>query len=480
MKKPLACFFLALSLVLLCHPPSRAMRSVQTGVEGLWQGTLEIGPVKLRLLFKLGKTTDGTLSGTLDSIDQGAMGIKLDAVMVKEKTITIELKSIGGAYEGTFNDDETQILGHWRQGGQSLPLVLKRVEKAPELNRPQEPKKPYPYDEEEVIYDGGEAGVKLAGTLTLPRAQAPFSAVVLITGSGPQDRNEALMGHKPFLVLADHLTRKGIAVLRSDDRGIGKSTGSFAKATTEDFANDALAGIQYLKSRKEINAKQIGLVGHSEGGVVAPMVATKSQDVAFVVLMAGTAITGEEILYLQGGLIAKANGAGDDAIARQRALQQAMFTVIKGEKDDAVAEKKLRETTTKVMAELSEEQRKAAGLTEAGMEAQAKTLLSPWFRFFLTYDPAPTLRKLKCPVLAINGELDLQVPAKENLPGIARALEEGGNDDYTVVKLPRLNHLFQTTATGSVSEYGKIEETMSPVALDTISDWILRRTNMKR
>jgi pimeloyl-ACP methyl ester carboxylesterase len=386
------------------------------------------------------------------------------------------MKMIGGSYEGKFNKEGTEIAGQWRQGGQSWPLVFKRGEGVAQVNRPQEPKKPYPYDEEEVVYENKAASVKLAATLTLPRGQGLFPAVLLITGSGPQDRNETVMGHRPFLVLADHLTRQGIAVLRADDRGVGRSTGNFAAATSEDFASDALAGIEYLKSRKEVNPQQIGLIGHSEGGMIAPMVAIKSSDVAFIVLMAGPGLVGEEILYLQSALMSKVMGVGDEAIGRNRALQEKMYAIAKQKKDTAVAEKKLRELIAQMAEGLTEEQKRQMNAAPAAMESQLKMVLSPWFRYFLTYDPRPTLTRVKCPVLAINGELDLQVPPKDNLPAIAKALAAGGNKDHEVKELPKLNHLFQTAKTGSLAEYHAIEETIATVALETVSTWILKHT----
>jgi pimeloyl-ACP methyl ester carboxylesterase len=340
--------------------------------------------------------------------------------------------------------------------------------------RPQEPKKPYPYDEEEVGYENKRVGVRLAGTLTIPRGQGPFPAVLLITGSGPQDRNESVAGHKPFLVLADHLTRQGIAVLRVDDRGVGGSTGSVPNSTTEDFAADVTVGIEYLKTRKEINPKQIGLIGHSEGGVIAPMVAAQSGDVAFIVLMAGTGLAGEEILYLQGQLILKANGASAGQLAKQRATQESMFKILKEENDPVTAEKRLQEELSK---SLTAEERKKV---EQAIAVQIKQVNTPWFRYFLTLDPRPALRKVKCPVLAINGENDLQVPATENLREIEAALKAGGNRDIAIVRLPKLNHLFQTSETGSPSEYIKIEETIAPIALKTMGDWVLKQTATQR
>jgi pimeloyl-ACP methyl ester carboxylesterase len=343
--------------------------------------------------------------------------------------------------------------------------------------RPQEPKRPYPYGEQEVIIDNKNAGVKLSGTLTTPNTGGPFPAVLLISGSGPQDRDETIMGHKPFLVLADHLTRIGVAVLRVDDRGVGRSTGAFLECTSEDFAEDVLACIEFLKRRSTIDSARIGLIGHSEGGLIAPMVAARSADVAFVVLMAGPGLPGEEIFYLQGDLIAKAEGVGDAFTKRNRAAQQRLFAIVKEETDRGIIEKKARQEIAALMAAMPEGQRKAAEASPSFVENQIVMLLLPWFRFYLTHDPRTELMKVYCPVLAINGDKDLQVPAPENLSAIAHALKTGGNKDFSIVSLPNLNHLFQTSLTGAISQYHKIEETISPVALSAISDWILKRTN---
>jgi len=275
----------------------------EISIEGIWEGKLKVPGTELRIVFKISKNPDGTLTGTLDSPDQGVTGIQVEKIIFEDNTLYVEINPIGGTFEGKISNDFLTIEGNFKQAGQSLPLMMKKVNKTIEIYRPQEPKKPYPYLEEEVFYENKEAKITLAGTLTLPSQEGLFPVVLLITGSGPQDRDEAIAGHRPFLVLADYLTRQGIAVLRVDDRGVGRSTGDFSPATSEDFASDVLAGIAYLKTRKEINPKKIGLIGHSEGGIIAPMVAVKSPDVAFIVLMAGTGLTGEEILYLQGALI---------------------------------------------------------------------------------------------------------------------------------------------------------------------------------
>lgn len=465
---------LLLVAVACCAAPAAAQdkEPVAKGPEGYWMGPLKAGAIDLRIGFKI-TAKDGKLSGTLDSPDQGARGIKAESVAFKDGKLTVAVKSIGVEFEGELSKDGSEIKGEWRQSGSNLALTLKRLEKEPTFARPQDPKRPYPYRDEEVAYENQKAGVKFGGTLTLPKGDGPFPAALLITGSGPQDRDESLLGHRPFLVLADHLTRKGIAVLRVDDRGVGKSTGSTTNSTTADFADDALAGIAYLKTRKEIDSKKIGLIGHSEGGLVAPLAASKSADVAFVVLMAGTGITGEEILYLQGRLINQANKATDKAIAEQVRIQKLLFGIVKETKDNKEAIKRFEEAWEKELAKMTDKEKEDA--KKAPLKKQLEAVTSPWFRYFLTYDPLPALRKTKCPALAICGEKDLQVPPKENLPAIEKALKEGGNKDVTIREFPGLNHLFQTCKTGALSEYAVIEETFAPAVLEAISEWVLKR-----
>ena len=452
--------------------------SPSKGLEGIWQGTLDAGGAKLRLVVNVTKQPDGKLAATLDSPDQGATGIPLDSVTLTGAAVRFELKSAGGVYEGTLNQEGTAIEGRWSQGPGSFPLVLTRAEKPPAAPlRPQTPKPPYPYDTEEVSYENGAAGVRLAGTLTLPRAKGPHPAVLLISGSGQQDRDETILGHKPFHVIADYLTRRGVAVLRVDDRGVGGSAAgpSLEKATSEDFAGDVVAGVGYLKSRKEIDPKKVGLVGHSEGGMIAPMVASKSADVAFVVMLAGPGLPTEEGFAAQVTAIARANGESEAAVAWKRRLLGRVFSVMREERDDAAALRRAHEERAKLLAELSADERKSYGLAGDEMEGIIRIMLTPWFRFFTAYDARATLGKVRVPVLALAGEHDLQVvPAKEHLAAIAAALKAGGNRDYTTRELPKLNHLFQTSETGSPAEYGRIEETVSPAALELIGDWILK------
>jgi hypothetical protein len=453
----------------------RSNAAATAGIEGAWMGALKLPNGQLRIVFHISRGPDSSLIATMDSPDQGATGVAVDEVTWTTGHLHLGLKAIQGAFEGNLRPQADSIDGSWTQGGASFPLVLGRTESAPQILRPQEPKPPLPYDAEEVSYQNPRAAITLAGTLTLPRGGGKFPAVLLITGSGPQDRDEQVFGHRPFLVLADYLTRRGIAVLRADDRGVGKSTGDFRSGTSEDFAGDVLAGVDYLKSRKEIDPSQIGLIGHSEGGIIAPMVAARSKDIAFIVMMAGTGVTGEQVLYMQDSLISKAGGASDSAIHVSRALEEQIFTVIKQNASADSTEPALRKLVSEALANEPDMRKLDSNAINKAVEMQVRQLLSPWLRYFLTYDPAPTLKKVSCPVLAINGEKDFQVPPAQNLPAIEAALKEGGNKNYTVKELPGLNHLFQTASTGSPDEYVKIEETMAPMALSTIGDWILKQ-----
>jgi len=450
-----------------------SQESVKTSsIVGDWSGVLDVGIAKVTLVLHIQQNLDGALSATVDTLEQKVNGTLIDLVTFDDRSLRFEIKAAFAKFEGLLIKNESEISGQWTQAGQSFPLAFERGIKSVEApNRPQEPKLPLPYTEEHISYNNPEADVTLSGTLTLPPSKGPFPVVLLIAGSGPIDRDETVFGHKPFLVLADYLTRQGIAVLRFDKRGCGKSTGNYDQATSQDFSDDVLAGIAYIKSRKELNLNQIGLVGHSEGGIIAPIVAAKSKDVAFIVLMAGTGVTGEKILYEQGALVQRALGETEDTINQCRKFQEQMFTIVKKESDPQIAAEQLQEISKNYLATLPVTQEKVT--LESLKTARVNT---KWFRYFLTYDPIISLKQVRVPVLALNGELDLQVSSKQNLPVISQALEESGNRDFTIIELPRLNHFFQTCETGSIAEYEKIEETISPLTLNLITEWVLART----
>lgn len=428
---------------------------------GDWHGVLKVGPSELRLGLTVTTGPDGALAGQLTSPDQGDAAIALSEVRGQDGKLSFSAPPIHGRFEGAWDAAQQAWVGSWTQGV-SLPLTLTRGP-VPVAARPQTPSRPYPYREEEVAFDSAP-GVRLAGTLTLPPGKGPFPAVVLITGSGPQDRNETLAGHQPFLVLADHLTRKGLAVLRFDDRGVGKSTGGFAAATSSDFAVDAEAAAAFLRGRPEIAAGKVGLLGHSEGGMIAPMVAAKDPKIAFLVLLAGPGVPTRALMAAQRQAVMAALGASPETIARSQALMTKIDDAVLRSKDPAAA----RAEATRLLSEAG------GDLPPVAAAVQASMIGSRWYREFIAYDPGPALAKIRVPVLALNGDKDMQVIAQQNVPALRAALRE--DQDATVMALPGLNHLFQTAGTGSPQEYGRIEETFSATALEIISNWIVART----
>lgn len=468
---------IALGICLVATLPARAVEPA--AFAGDWAGALDVGGQKLRLVVHL-VNTSGAWSGSMDSLDQGANGIPFSLVTVDGARLHLEIAAIGGSYDGTLSDDGKTIQGTWKQSGASLTLDLARGEAAsmPEPKRPQEPKPPFPYRAEDVTIPG-PGGITLAGTLTLPQGTGPFPAVVLISGSGAQDRDELVFNHRPFLVLADHLTRQGLAVLRMDDRGTGKSTGHFATATTEDFAQDVTAEVAFIRARKDIDGKRVGLVGHSEGGIIAPMVASRSGDVSFIVLMAGVGVPMEHIIVRQLSQILKASGAGDEVIAFNAKAMGRMCTIAKADQDSILVRARLELAADSLSAEFAAMDSSQAAVGRQMLNRGIDMVSSRWFRYLLRLDFTAALKKVRVPVLAINGSLDIQVDPRENLPAIEKALRAGGNPDVTIREMPGLNHLFQTATTGSPMEYASIEETMSPEAMKVVSDWIAARTSAR-
>jgi len=431
-------------------------------LDGDWDGALTVQLMKMRLAFHFKTGPHGTL-GTADSIDQQTNGLPVSAISRRGDHVRFEMPLQQIVIEGDLADGGRTLNATFTQGGQTMPLVLTRRaagEAQAVLRRPQTPVKPYPYAEEEVAIDDAAAHVRLAGTLTLPKGAGPFPAVILVAGSGPNTRDEPIMGHQIFLVLSDYLTRQGIAVLRYDKRGTGASKGDYATATTMDFADDADAAVAYLKTRKEVDQRHIGLIGHSEGGLIAPIVAARDPSVNFIVMMAGPGVNGALIWTEQYRLILKAAGISDDKVAAAVAQRKRMIAILQTEPDLAKAADKLRAVM-------------GPAIPKDQQEALITLINTAWFRDFFAYEPAPTLRKLRIPVLAIAGGKDLQVPPDQNLPAIRAAL--AGDKEAEIEEIPNLNHLFQTAVTGGVGEYGQIEETIAPVALKTISDWVLKQ-----
>jgi pimeloyl-ACP methyl ester carboxylesterase len=435
------------------------------GIEGTWQGTIEEGAVKLRLAVHVKRGPSGEYSSTLDSIDQGVNGILVKATTFSGNRLHLEFPTLAASYDGTLSSDGLQISGTFTQGA-PLPLTWKRLDVPETVNRPQNPKPPFPYDAVEVTYENKAGGVKLAGTLTRPRGVGRFPAAIMITGSGPEDRDYTVLGHKPFWVIADYLSRRGIAVLRVDDRGVGGSTGDSMRATLEDQAGDVLAGVEYLKSRPDIDPRHIGVIGHSEGGIIGPVAASRSPSIGFVIMLAGPGVPGMQVLRLQEEMILRAAGADEATIARNRAASDMIVEVIQSEPDNRAALAKIR----------SRLEAMRSPMPDAAIQAQIAMIRVPETQSMLAYDPTKALRKLKIPVLAIIGSRDVQVPASQNLPAISAALTAAGNRDFTVKELPGLNHMFQRCNQCTVAEYSSIEETFSPAALEVIGDWLAAHT----
>lgn len=455
-----------ITALLLCLIPFLTTNLKAQDITGVWNGVLEVMGTQLTLVFHIHETDSG-FTAKFDSPDQGALGIPFTTVEFNNDKLILRAANIGAFYEGISAADS--IVGTWSQGGQSLELNLFRneVEKRARI-RPQEPERPYPYYEEDVTIENKRDSLTLAGTLTLPEKEGLFPAVILISGSGPQNRNEEVFGHKPFLVLSDYLTRQGIAVLRYDDRGTAESMGDFVSSTSEDFANDVMSAIDYLKNREEIDQDQIGLIGHSEGGLIAPIVANRTNDVAFMVLLAGTGVPGKEISRMQARTLFNLEVSNRETYHN---FIDNSIEIASSNRDLTLKREELTQLYRNSEVILSTLLPEGTNV-DAFINQQVEGSLRPWSLFFFNHDPANELRKITIPVLSLIGSNDVQVPPGMNHPPIRQALEEAGNRDYTIKVLPGLNHMFQESETGNMTEYAEIEQTFSPIALYEITRWI--------
>lgn len=444
-------------------------------ISGEWHGNLNVMGTSLALSFDFQKA-GYKWTGTMSVPQQNAKGIPLTSVTNEDNGLQFLFDAAGITFTGKWNEKH-EIEGAFIQNGQNFPLVLKRENNEPaKINRPQDPKEPFPYSSEEVTFENPLAKITLAGTLTLPISNKPVPVVVLISGSGPQDRNSEIFNHKPFWVIADHLSRNGIGVLRLDDRGVGKSTGERTNATTIDFATDIEAAIAFLKTKSSVNPKKIGLIGHSEGGMIAPMVAAKDKSIAYIVLMAGPGVPCDQLLLEQAYLIGKSDGLNETDLEKAKKLNQSIYSIVKSNQPNDEVKKEVEILLEKSLKESPD----GKYLTEAQItqmiSQQSEQITSPWFRYFMRFNPDDFLNKVKCPVLVLNGDKDLQVPAKMNTQGIQNSLAKAGNKKATTIVYPNKNHLFQECTTGSINEYGTIEQTISPQVLTDITTWIEKQT----
>ena len=458
-------------LIILIYFAPISISQAETQLSGHWEGTIDVPNQPLNLKIDFSKKDD-SWSGTIDIPTQGAIGLSLTEFQIDVSgeipKVKFSIKGVPGnpTFDGQIQDKD--IKGKFTQAGFTFDFHLSR-EEITSPSRPQEPKPPFPYKIEEVEYKNGT--VNLAGTLTLPTDEGPYTAVLLITGSGTQDRDQTIFGHKPFWVIADYLTRAGIAVLRVDDPGIGKSTQHAKPPTTADFATDVDAGVAFLKKDKRMAS--VGLIGHSEGGAIASITASRNVDVKFIVLMAAPGVIGSELLRKQNERIYDAMGFEEERKQALMTLLDSLFTVLTSDKPDVEVHPQVSIIVRKQF-EINGIQ--ADKVDDRMVQASVQQALNPWMRYFLTFNPQPYLRKIKIPVLALNGELDVQVDAEQNITAIANTLEQGGNQYVTIHRIPDLNHLFQHATTGLVNEYAVIEETISPVVLELIKNWILSLT----
>lgn len=435
-----------------------ALAQAAPDITGAWEGRLSVAGQSIRIVFNV--AADGAT--TMDSPDQGARGIAASSA-VEGRTVRFTVAAIGGRFEGQLAEDGQTLTGALSQGGVTAPMVLTRGAVAAGPSRPQTPQPPFAYRSEEVAFDNPAApGVRIAGTLTLPQGAGPFPVAVLITGSGPQDRDETILDHKPFAVWADALSKRGVAVLRFDDRGVAGSTGNFQTATTADFAGDVRAAVDWLASRPDIDRSRIGLIGHSEGGTVAPLVVQGGAPVAWIVTLAGPTVSGGDIIEEQSRLIRVASGVPPQQEAISAGIQHRLMRAVADNANDPAASARALEP---ILVE--------AGQTQAQAAQTAAQMSSPWYRWSIAHDPSDSLRAVRVPMLALYGGKDLQVSADQNVPPL-RAL----NPEAEIVVLPGLNHLLQPATAGMPAEYGAIETTLAPEAISTVVDWVAARSGL--
>ena len=427
-------------------------------IEGYWKGQIDLGTLKLEMAFDI-KAIENGYSATLDVPAQGAFDVPVDETTFQDGHLQLTMSAMDANYSGTPKDGV--IEGEFTQRGMTFPLNLVKAEKKEQKKaRPQDPLPPFNYHIEEVSFVNEKEGNTLVGTLTIPQGEGPFPAMVLVSGSGQQDRDEELMNHRPFWVIADYCALHGIAVLRYDDRGIGGSKGEVENATTMDFSYDAEAAFDYLRNRKEINASQVGILGHSEGGVINFMVAARRPEVAFLVSLAGPSVNGIEVLKEQQKAIFRASGMTEEAVQFNSNTNAQMFDIIEASNSREEADSLLRNLL------------KGWGYNEELTEQTVGQMASPWMYYFLKYDTTEAIIKTKCPALLLNGSKDLQVIASQNLPAYEKIIAEHGKTNLILHEMPDLNHLFQHCDTGSPNEYFEIEETISPEVLEMIVGFV--------
>jgi pimeloyl-ACP methyl ester carboxylesterase len=455
---------------------------------GTWQGTLDVQGNQIPVVFHIKKDSTNKWIAAFDSPSQHAFNLPCSDVIIKDDSIILMMAVLNGKYAGLANTNKSQIAGTWFQGPGSLPLTVKKTSDTTtvkEQKRPQTPRPPFSYHSEDVLYSNAGHTIQFGGTLTYPKTDSlknsdavhSYPAVILITGSGQQDRDETLFGHKPFAVIADYLTKQGFVVLRVDDRGMGKTTGIFSEGTTLDFAKDLEAGLDFLEKEPMVNKNKIGLIGHSEGGMIAPIVADERRELKFIILLAGPGIPIIDLMQQQMEAISNSNGETPAKAKANGQLMRIVWEEAAKNEDSATTFQHIRmkiENWSKTLdtGTLAKfKSRDTASIN--GQITEAMTALnSKWYKYFISFNPQPYLEKLDCKVLALNGSKDVQVIAATNLKGIKQSLQRSKSPKYDIIEIQGLNHLFQTCITCNPAEYNDLEESFSPVALEMMGNWL--------
>ena len=464
-------FLIVPILILFLHTSVQA----QKDIKGDWNGYIDLTTSKLEIIVKF--THDDTgYNGSIDIPAQSAYGLKLSKVVYNAPDISfvLEVPNAPANFKGVHLGDS--ISGEFLQAGFKGTFYLSSKPREEDKE-----KSDASFKEEEVKFSNGD--ITFAGTLTLPLKEGKHPAAILITGSGPQNRDENILGFKIFKIIAEHLSTNGIAVLRYDDRGVAESTGkSVDESTSEEFAEDVSAAMEFLKKRNDINPEQIGLIGHSEGGIVAPLTASKRTDVAYIVSIAGTGVNGAEIILEQTKLISLANGEDSARVNKDYdETKVALYMIVNGASGEEL-KSLIKKSAEEQFDNLGETEKskitdKSEWVNEKTDNAY-KTLTSTWMKYFLKHDPAETWKKITCPVLALFGGLDLQVSVLQNEEPVRLALTEAGNKDFEIKVFPKANHLFQEAKTGSTSEYSVLKKEFIDGFLDYILDWISKRVTV--
>ena len=469
------------SILIIATLLSVTTLSAQKKYVGLWEGKMNVG-VEVRIVFKISLAEANKLTASFDVPDQGLKDVKVSSVEIINDSLKLEISQFNASYAGILENDSL-INGRFQQQ-MSMPLQLKKIQQIIEKVRAQTPVPPFPYKSEDIVYKSRDNSISYGATITIPNGKGPFPAVMLLTGSGQQNRDEEIGGHKPFAVIADHLTKNGFVVLRADDRGMGKTTGDVVTATSYDFAQDASRGFDYLLNRKEVNKKKIGFIGHSEGGMIAQLLGAERSDINFIVSLAGPGSKITQLMNEQNRAIFEKAGLSKEYIDQYAILYDSMLQIII-QHDKYSFDSVLSQTLTKwIESTLSNVVLFTTGIKDENskkefISSSSALANNDWFRYFIRYNPEEQIKHFKGHYLALNGDKDIQVLSKSNLQALEAALKNGKAKSYEIHELKGLNHLFQECIKCTTYEYVELDQTISPTVLDLMTSWLKKTVGLK-